>query len=430
MRVAIFTDTYFPSINGIVFVTQSLKENLEQQGHEVYVFCPARSIRPNKQAQNFDEDEHVIRFPSVKGAFYDDYDTSFFFPPRVLMQVKRLDLDMVMILTPGQVGLMGIQAAWRTKTPFVIQHCTDVYEFAEHYPAALPGVLALMTIIVPFTVKLAGHDVKELIKMYKPRRGATKWNRELAESGVNLIYSKADAVVALSRKSKEQLTSWQKNDNYRYDIDVLPSGVPAVPKASKLELTKFRERYGIADDDQVFGFVGRLAEEKNLPLLIKSLPSVVRKHPKARLMFVGDFEYREALEEMAQKSPFADRITFTGAIDRQKLGAAYQSMSIFTFPSLKDTQGWVIHEAAHAKLPIILIDRQVSEIVVDGESGLFAKDSAKDMADKINYLLDNPDIRQKLANNAQKYAAKFTEKRQTKKLETLFMNVLRKRNNA
>ena len=74
MRIGLFADTYRPSINGIVYVVESTKKHLEGLGHEVYIFCPARSIRPSKHAEEFDEDEYIIRFPSIKGAFYDDYD--------------------------------------------------------------------------------------------------------------------------------------------------------------------------------------------------------------------------------------------------------------------------------------------------------------------------------------------------------------------
>ena len=66
MRIGLFTDTYRPSINGIVFVVESLQTHLEAMGHEVYVFCPARSVRPSKTAERFDEDEYIIRFPKVR----------------------------------------------------------------------------------------------------------------------------------------------------------------------------------------------------------------------------------------------------------------------------------------------------------------------------------------------------------------------------
>ncbi len=134
MRIGLFTDTYRPSINGIVFVVESLKRHLEDLGHEVYIFCPARSIRRGKHAATYSENDHVVRFVSVKGAFFEDYDTTLFFPPRVLGQIRDLDLDVIHFFTPGQVGLMGVFAGYRNNTPVVAQHCTDLYEFVEHYP--------------------------------------------------------------------------------------------------------------------------------------------------------------------------------------------------------------------------------------------------------------------------------------------------------
>lgn len=424
MRIGLFTDTYLPSINGIVYVVKSLKENLEAAGHEVFIFCPASSMRPNKQKSIYQEGEHIIRFPSVKGAFYDDYDTSFLFPPRVLKMVKDLDLDIIQVFTPGQIGLMGMQAAWWTKKPFVIQHSTDIYEFVEHYPEVLPGALALVGLVVPFTVKLGGKDVKELVKLYRPRRGATKWNQDIIEKVVTIVYSKANAVIVLSRKSRDQLASWQKDDRYKYPLTLIPSGVPPIPKATNRELLEFRKTWQIDARDEVFGFIGRLAEEKNLPLLISSLEIIIKKRPRARLLFIGDFEYRETLESIAAESPVADRITFTGSIPRLSLGAALAVMKVFVFPSLKDTQGWVLHEAAHAGLPIVLVDPKVSEVVIDGKNGYLAENNAEDFASKVEYLLAHPKLRQEFGAKSVKLAQKFTEKKQVKKLIDLYVTLV------
>lgn len=70
MRIGLFTDTYRPTINGIVFVVETLKEQLESLGHEVYVFCPARTIAPNRKSAYADEDPHIVRFPSFKSGFF------------------------------------------------------------------------------------------------------------------------------------------------------------------------------------------------------------------------------------------------------------------------------------------------------------------------------------------------------------------------
>lgn len=423
MRIGLFTDTYRPTINGIVFVVETLKNQLEDLGHEVYVFCPARTIAPSRKAAYADEDPHIVRLPSFKSGFFDDFDFTVFFPPRMLRKIKELDLDVIHIFTPSQVGLLGINAAVRHDTPLVVQHCTDLYEFVEHYPSVLPGALALVGIVFPMSVKLNGKDVREIVKMYRPHATATKWNRAIISKAMTMLYSKADAAIALSRKSYHQLKSWQNKD-YHYELTLMPNGVNALPAPSADGLLEFRARWGLSDRDEVFGFVGRLGEEKNLPVLIKAMNTVGKVRPNAKLLFIGDFEYRETLEAMALDSKYPERIVFTGAMPREELGVAYAALNVFTFPSLKDTQGWVLHEAAHARLPIVLIDREVSEVVEDGKNGYFAKNTASDVARKVSALLENPELRSKFGEHSKELAAKYTERHQTRKLEKLYEDII------
>ncbi len=425
MRIGLFTDTYRPSINGIVFVVESLKKHLEEQGHEVFIFCPGSSIRPGRHAEEFNEDEHVIRFPSIKGAFYDDYDMSLFFPPRVLSQIRSLDLDVIHFFTPSQVGMMGVYAAHKCNIPLVAQHCTDLREYVEHYRDVmlLPGLLALIALI-PFTMKVNGKDVREIMKMYLPRRERVQWNIDIVERILTLIYSKCDAVIALSRKSKTQLESWQRDENYEYEITMMPNGVDRIKPATDVQKAAFREKFGIAEGDEVFGFVGRLGSEKNLALLIPAAEKVVAARPNARLLFVGDFEFRETLEQMAHDSTCPDRITFTGALPRESLGVVYETMKVFTFPSLTDTQGWVLHEAAFAGLPVVLIDKEVSEVVIDGKSGFYADNTADSVADAVIDLLAHPKKREQFGHESERLAKQFTEKRQVAKLAKLYERIV------
>lgn len=151
--------------------------------------------------------------------------------------------------------------------------------------------------------------------------------------------------------------------------------------------------------------------------------SVGKARPHAKLLFVGDFDYRDTLEAMAAESKYPDRIIFTGALPREELGVVYAALDVFAFPSLKDTQGWVLHEAAHAHLPIVLIDREVSEVVEDGKNGYFAKNNATDVARKVVELLKSPTKRAKFGEHSRELAMKFTEKKQTKKLEKLYEDV-------
>lgn len=421
MRIGLFADTYRPTINGITYVLDTVKQRLEEQGHEVYLFCPGRSMAPHKRPEFEAEDHHIVRLRSFSSGFFEDFDFAVFFPPLTIKQIADLHLDVIHVFSPSQVGLLGVNAAKKLNMPLVMQHSTDLYEFSENYPNVLPGVMALVGVLFPMSIRLNGKDVREIIKLYRPYR-AIKWNQTMIKKGITLLYSKADAVIALSRKSKQQLEGWQYN-GYHYDVTMLPNGVDALPKPTARELKDFRLAHTIHEDDEVFGFVGRLAEEKNLDILIQAFDKIGKSRPHAKLVFVGDFEYRKKLEELAAASKFPDRIVFTGALPREKLGVAYAVLDVFVFPSLKDTQGWVLHEAAHAGLPIVLIDRDLSEVVVDGTNGYIARNNATDIARKVTTLLADPDLRAQFGAQSKKLAQKYSETKQAKELIKLYESI-------
>ena len=424
MRIGLFTDTYRPTINGITFVVETLKNSLESLGHEVYVFCPARTMRPSKKKSELTwEDDHIVRFPSFPSGFFDDFDFTLFYPPRIMRQIGEMELDIVHVFTPSQVGLLGINVAVKHDIPLVIQHCTDLYEFSENYPQVLPGVLALVGIVFPMSIKLKGRDIKEIIKLHRPRRRVTLWNQDIISKAITILYSKADAVIALSRKSYKQLQKWQGRD-YPYEITLLPNGVDALRKPTDNQLQAFREKWGLTKKDEIYGFVGRLGEEKNLAVLIQSFDRIVRERPNAKLLFVGDFEYRKVLEAMALQTKHPERIIFTGFMPREELGVVYATLDVFVFPSLKDTQGWVLHEAAHAGLPLVLIDRELSEVMKDGENGYFARNNATDLARKVVDLLRSPAKREKFGSRSRELARVYTQLKQTRKIASLYSHVI------
>ena len=416
MRIGLFTDTYRPSINGIVYVIDITKKHLEELGHEVYVFCPADGVTPAKVGE--DEEYGIIRFPSVKGAFYDDYNFSFFFPPWSLRKIRELELDVIHIFTPGQIGILGINAAYKTGAPLVTQHSTDIYEYVRHYPMVLPGLLMLVP-LTPFATKFHGRDIKELIKLYIPRPGVTKWNQDIIEAMVTIVYSRCDKVIALSQKSKKQLESWMDGEEYSYPIEVLPTGIDALPEASEGSLKTFRQQYGFNEGDEIVTYVGRLGAEKNLASLIPMIEKIIKERPKAKLLYVGDFEYKETLEQLASESVASQRIVFTGALPRESLGTVYAATSVFVFPSLTDTQGLVIHEAALAGCPIVLVDKGVSEVVEDGVNGFIAS-TTEEMSSKVTKILQDDNLRKKFSKESMRLAGLYTEAKQTKKLEKLY----------
>lgn len=419
MKIAIFTDTYRPSLNGIVYVTDILRHSFEELGHEVYIFAPAANL----SGKSDEPDDHIIRFPSIAGVGFDDFNSALFFPPRVLKQIAELDVDVIHFLTPGPVGLLGMYAAHKLNKPLVAEYCTDLFEYVDHYPFALPAIFA-MSAVLPFTFRPSRAELLDLLKAARPRLGTAKWNREMVKHLITVMHSHCDAVIAHSRKSADQMRSWQVGDEH-YKIDIIPTGVDPLPKATAAQCNDFRQKWHIGANDEVISYVGRLSPEKNLDMLIPMIAELAKWRPNATLLYVGEFaEYRPKLEAKAAASPAADRIIFTGRIPREELGVALGSSNVFAFPSLTDTQSLALHEAALSGLPIVMIDEPVTEVVHDGQNGYFCKDDPIDMAAKINQVLEDPTRYKKMAAQSRAIASQFSEIKQSQKIIAIYEHVI------
>lgn len=412
MRIGIFSDYYTPQINGVVAVINILESKFKQLGHEVIIFAP-KPLRYKETKQN------VVRFPAIQGLFYDDYLTSVFFPALELRKIKKKKLDVVLVLTPSQIGLLGIAAAKKFNIPLVTQYSTDVFEYVKLYPQALPGVIAL-TGITTFSLKGGSRN---LINIAKDLRSQKKINmnfsQNLVKNSVTVMHNNCDAVIALSRKKQKQLHQWKTQSR----IELLPTGVDQIPPTP--EAPKIREKLSIPADAKVILYVGRIAAEKNLDLLVNCFDYVADALPKARLLMVGDYEYRPILEAKAATKRHADKIIFTGAIPRNQLGDYYAAGDVFAFPSTTDTQGLVLHEAAMASLPLVLVDRDLSEIMIPNQTGMFARNNPRSLANTLIKILSlDKKSYNAMSQAVRDRASQFSELEQTRKMARLFEELI------
>lgn len=412
MRIGLFSDTYRPNVNGITFVIDILRAELEKLGHEVYIFAPIPQVRNYKDA-----DKHIYRYRAIKGLFFDDYLTSIFFPPRELKRIEALKLDLVQFFTPSQVGLLGAYAAIKYNIPLVSQYSTDLYEYVAHYPASVPGVVGL-ALTAPIALQ---SDTEELRRIYKRLRqndveGA--WAQKLTAKMMTIIHNRCSQVIVLSRKMQHQLKGWDTQS----PISLIPTGVDPLP-ASEQSRAEIREQFGIDADEKIIMYAGRLGAEKNIDLLIDAFKLSLKDLPKSKLFIVGDGMHRKKLEERAGSHKDADQIVFTGFWERQDLGGMYAAADLFVFPSLTDTQGLVLHEAAHAGLPLIVVDSHVSEVLKDNQNGFIVKNNASQMAKAIVKCFSNEANYKKMSDKSRHLAALYSQEKQAKKLEKLYLDL-------
>jgi 1,2-diacylglycerol 3-alpha-glucosyltransferase len=409
MRIGLFTDSYKDSgaINGVIYMVESMRSGLESLGHDVYVVAPKTGIARPKFV------DKILWVPALQGVFFNEQLTSIFFPPAQLRTIAKMQLDIIVMFTPGQIGLLGANSATQQNIPLVSQYCTDLSEYIERYPTAIVGAIALgMT--SPFALRLTTREMAAAMRSFITKDQDIGFRQHIIEKLLAALHSRCAAVIAVSAKTAQDLERWNPGVN----IVTIPSGVDAL-KSEVKESKSFRKKIGVPNESCMLLYVGRLAKEKNLDVLIDSFLAVAKANSTAYLVFVGDFTYRRQLEARAKKNVYADRIIFAGSSPHEQLGAIYASADIFLFPSMTDTQALVVNEAAHAGLPFVWSDSHLNTVLVDSVTGIRCDPTPQAYADAILRLLRNTDMRKVFGYNARQKAKQRTVKTQARDIAQL-----------
>ncbi|MDP4038838.1 MAG: glycosyltransferase [bacterium] len=415
MKIGFFTDRYYPAIDGVAVSVEVFRRELEKLGHQVYIFCPAWS----KKIQ--DEPNTIIRFKSFPSIWYEDYRDTIPWTPRNIKKIKDFNLDIIHVHTPAQIGLLGTRLAKVQDLPLVATYHTDIEQYAGVYKKIFAGFLA-GSLVGPAIVKK--HSlIKQTLSAMKPQRPLTysHWNKKVIRKILAIYYNNCDLVIAPSKKMYELLKSY----DIKTSILILPTGIDK----SELNLkTKYniRKNHNLKSSQPLLLFVGRLGKEKNIDLIIKAMPIVLKKFPGAKLVIVGGGPYKKDLKTLINKLKISGSVILTGMLDRAEIIQVFRESDIFVFPSLTDTQGLVINEACMTSKPVVFVDDMISELTINKFNGLKSSNNKEDLAKKIIYLFKNLDLAKKMGENGFKLVKRFTVEKQTKKLEKAYQKLINK----
>ncbi|HHU09750.1 MAG TPA: glycosyltransferase family 1 protein [Intrasporangiaceae bacterium] len=334
MRVAIVTESFLPTRNGVTTSVCRVTEELTARDHEVAI------VAPGPAPQEFAGAEvHALRTVSVR-QFPTGLPTY-----RVEAVLAELDPDVVHLASPFAVGARGVYAAARLGLPTVAVYQTDMPSYlAQH----APGVVGASA-------------------------GRTAWH------WIRLLHNRVDRTLAPSRPTVAELHRhginrvhlWGRGvDTRRYTPHRRQS--PAV--------TALRRRVA-PDGGTIVGYVGRLAPEKEVDRLIE-----VARVPGVRLLVVGDGPSRPALERLLPEA------VFVGFLDGAALADAYAACDVFVHTGTRETFGQTLQEAAASGLPVIApAAGGPLDLVRPGETGyLFAPDRPGALSACVGALVAEP----------------------------------------
>ena len=326
MRIALVTETFPPEINGVAMTLETLVAGVVGRGHEVEI------VRPFQPAADRDKPESLngnVSVTTVRGLPLPRYEGLRFGLPAKRRLVKNWSRpgcrpDVLHIATEGPLGLSATAAARKLRIPLTSSFHTNFHQYGKHY-----GYGAIARLVMKYLRMVHGRCACTLVPSEDQKR-------ILAESGFRNL-------LLLARGVDTQLFSPTRRD------------------------PELRRAWGAHADDVVCLYVGRVAQEKNLPLTVQMFEAFREVRPEAKFVIVGDGPARAAIEKRHPEYVYA------GMRRGEDLAAHYASADCFLFASVTETFGNVVSEAMSAGLAVVMYDYAAGRTLIrDGDNGLLA----------------------------------------------------------
>ncbi|MBF2002732.1 MAG: glycosyltransferase [Synechococcales cyanobacterium C42_A2020_086] len=368
MRIALFTETFLPKVDGIVTRLSHTVDHLQRMGDQVMVVSPDGGLSEYRGATIYGVPGFPLPlYPELKLALP---------RPSIRQALEQFRPDLIHIVNPAVLGLGGLYYAKSLDVPLVASYHTHLPKYLEHY--GLGMLEGLMW---------------ELLKVVHN------------QAQINLCTSTA-MQDALTSHGIERVEVWQK-------------GVDTELFQPHLASRDVRDQLSQGHPDSpLLLYVGRLSAEKE----IDRIKPVLEAIPGARLALVGDGPYRPELEKHFEGTP----TFFAGYRTGVDLAAAFASADAFVFPSRTETLGLVLLEAMAAGCPVIAANAGgIPDIVTDGVNGyLFDPDDEQGAITATQRLLSHSHERDTLRQNARQEAERWGWAAATRQLQDFYRSVL------
>jgi glycosyltransferase involved in cell wall biosynthesis len=368
MRIALFTETFLPKIDGIVTRLCHTVEQLQRLGDQVLVISPAGGLTEYKGARIYGvEGVPLPLYPELKLGIPH---------PGIGVELEKFRPDLIHVANPAILGLGGLYYAKKLNIPLVASYHTHLPQYLHHY-----GLGMLEEVL--WSMLRAAHNQAQLNLCT-----STVMVQELHDHGI------------------ERLDLWQR-------------GVDTEMFQPSLASVEMRDRLSLGHPDcNLLLYVGRLGAEKE----IERIKPVLEKIPNTRLALVGDGPNRQALEAHFQGTP----THFVGYLRGKDLAAAYASADAFIFPSRTETLGLVLLEAMAAGTPVVAArSGGIPDIVTDDVNGyLFDPVQENGAITATQRLFSNPQERETLRQNARLEAERWGWAAATQQLRSYYQGIL------
>lgn len=379
MKIAMFTDSYYPAVDGVVTSLSTVSRELERIGHEVFIFAPEpdhgeRVKDITKGGTFYFRSFRFKRYPQYRNAFL---------PSNKNRILKKLGVDIIHTHGITFMGIKGLSAGRHFGVPVATTYHTMMHEAADYYnPLPVPTNMVV----------------------------------NLALRYMRFFLNRLDAVVVPTRPILEELVRMAPRMPY---TAVIPTGVDTTRFYPRSTSSWVREKYGVGSSPLIL-YVGRVAHEKNIDSIVRKLPGIYDR--SAKLMIAGDGPARAHLEQLVHSLSLQDRVIFTGFVPDGLLVDYYNAADMFISASKFETQGLSMLEAMSCGKPVVSINyRAVTDFITDGENGFLFSEFSDNMTDTIDRAL-SADTR--ISKNARATAERYSKERTARSLSDLYSRVM------
>jgi len=365
MKIAIFTDTFFPKFNGVVTATTNLAKGLADKGHKVYIVATKFNTKEEFSYKNIE----VIRMPAIPSLLSPEFKLTSLYSLKLMKYLRKKDVDIIHFSTPLSLGLEAILIAKKLNKPLV-----GTFHTFSADKEFLEGIHLDFKLIIKF--------------MQKFMWGLNKF-----------YYNKCDLITCPAKTTKEELIA---NGLYK-NIKVISNGIDfKIFNNSKWKEVK--NKYN--KNGRILLFVGRVAPEKNIFYLLNSFSEVLKKIPNTKLIIVGDGPSMKETKKRIEELRIKKNVILTGKIAYEKLvtSSIFKACDLFVTASVTENQPMTVLEAQINGLPCVGINiRGMKDLVQNGYNGYLTEEKNPDeFSNRIIELLSNDKLRNRMKKNTLK----------------------------
>lgn len=410
MKIAFFTDDYLPHVHGVSTSIRAYREALEALGHEVFIVAP-------KKPGYDDNDDHIIRMPSIKSFVFDNRPTAVLYPG-MAKKLDKYQFDIIHSQTQFYLGVLAQSVAKRQGIPHVTTIHTLYTEMIDDYPFMITAGLLAMSFGYPFAFRskpiLPFKTVDEVrdVREEKMKDILKKQGWRLTAEFAN----RTDGCIAPSQHLLDKLT----NGGLTVPCHVFPNSINISKyRGASVKNSPIVKKRG----EKFIVYVGRLSAEKRVCTVVEAMAQV--KDPTVKLVVAGNGPSEEELMQRAEELGVANRIVFTGMLDADAVAGLLKQANIFTLASYRfDNQPMSLLEAAASGVPVVYCDDNLKEGLTKANSVLTKGIEAEDFAKVFNRLIGNPDKLKEMSKQARLVAKQYDSISRAKSLVKIYQSAI------